>query len=1153
LAIQVALHHATRYTYDRPISLGPHVVRLRPAPHCRTPIRAYSLRIKPEPHFLNWQQDPFGNYQARIVFPELATELGVEVDLVAEMTTINPFDFFLEEEAEHYPFAYAAALRRDLAPYLEKGPGGKLLTDFARVVAAEDARSGRRIIDVLVDINRRVMRSLRYDIRMEPGVFSPEQTLERKHGSCRDFAWLLVQTLRQLGLAARFVSGYSIQLKADEKPVDGPSGVEHDATDLHAWAEVFLPGAGWVGLDATSGLLTGEGHIPLACTPDPETAAAVTGSYSWHQRDDDDKVGESFTFDMSVQRIAETPRVTFPYTDPAWRKIVALGQAVDRELDAGDVRLTMGGEPTFVAADDPEGDEWNTAALGPTKRRYATALLHRLYDRFKPGGLLHEGQGKWYPGEPLPRWALSCYFRKDGAPIWRNPSLFQREQRGSATEREALTFTMALANALGIDPDRAVPGHEDAWYYLWRERRLPTNVDPFDSRLKDEQERTRLARVFEQGLDRVVGYALPLWPTRGGDGTRWQSGRWFFRPERMYLIPGDSPMGYRLPLDSLPWVAAEEYPHVYPRDPFDPRAALPGRAAFDPRYPADLAGRRGFREGAPGRPELTPGEPRFFPRGAGAGSGPGDEADRRRDAAEREAARAIGRFESAPDIVRTALCVEPRDGILHIFLPPIAELEDFLALSAAIEDAAQEVGQKVRLEGYHPPNDPRLGRFQVTPDPGVIEVNIQPATDWNELVDITTGVYEDARQVGLRSEKFMVDGRHVGSGGGNHVVVGAATSNDSPFLRRPDLLRSMVGYWINHPALSYLFSGLFVGPTSQSPRVDEARHDSLYELEIAFRQLDAGLAQGGDVPPWLVDRLFRNLLVDITGNTHRTEFCIDKLYNPDSASGRLGLVELRSFEMPPHSRMSLVQQLLVRSLISSFWKEPYREGAVRWGTELFDRFSLPHFVRVDFEDVLEDLAKRGYPFETSWFAPHHEFRFPLLGTLEARGGTVLELRQAIEPWNVLGEENTGGGTARFVDSSVERVEVKLRGAVPDRHIVACNGRRVPLRPTGTNGEFVAGVRYRAWRPPSALHPLIDVQSPLVFDLFDRWGQRAIAGCTYHVAHPGGRSYDDFPRNGLAAESRRASRFLPFGHTPALHSVPEEETNPRFPFTLDLRR
>jgi transglutaminase-like putative cysteine protease len=518
LTIRAAIHHVTRYRYDRPVTLLPQVVRLRPAPHTRTPIVSYSLRVKPGPHFLNWQQDPFGNYQARVVFLKPAEELVVEVDLVAEMAVTNPFDFFLETAAEHYPFAYAPALRRDLAPYLEQGAKGPLFADFVERARSEDARSGRRTIDVLVDLNRRVQRKLKYDVRMEPGVFAPEESLQRGHGSCRDFAWLLVQMLRGLGLAARFVSGYSIQLKADEKPVEGPAGVAEDATDLHAWAEVFLPGAGWVGLDATSGLLAGEGHIPLACTPDPETAAAITGSYEWAKRGEDDRVREELSFSMSVARIEETPRVTLPYTDATWMTIDALGRRVDRALEDGDVRLTMGGEPTFVSADDPDGAEWNIDAMGPTKRRYATRLSERLYDRFTPGGLVHEGQGKWYPGEPLPRWALSCYFRKDGEAIWERPWLFDRRETGPETAADAHSFAQALARQLGLDPKFAIPGYEDAWYYLWRERRLPANVDPFDSRLDDENERARLARVFEQGLPTVVGYALPVARARQGDG-----------------------------------------------------------------------------------------------------------------------------------------------------------------------------------------------------------------------------------------------------------------------------------------------------------------------------------------------------------------------------------------------------------------------------------------------------------------------------------------------------------------------------------------------------------------------------------------------------------------------------------------------------------
>lgn len=1127
MGIRVALHHVTKYTYDRPVALQPHVVRLRPAPHARTPVPSYSLTIQPTPHFLNWQQDPYSNYNARLVFPDLASELVVTVDLIADLSPINPFDFFIEESCQEYPFKYDDVSSRELAPYLETlAPGPRL-----RELIADARKSDIKTIDYLVELNRTVQKHVGYVIRMEPGVQTPEETLDKARGSCRDSAWLLVQLLRHLGLAARFVSGYLIQLVADEKPIEGPEGPSADFTDLHAWAEVYIPGAGWVGLDPTSGLMAAEGHIPLACTADPQSAAPVTGSYAWTPKDDDDKVEEGFEFHMSVTRLAEAPRVTKPYTEPQWQTIDALGQRIDRDLREWDVRLTMGGEPTFVSIDERDAPEWNTTALGTQKRKQGITLLKRLRDQFAPGALLHYGQGKWYPGEQLPRWAFGCYWRRDGVPIWTDPQLTADEDRPYGfTSADATRFAQVLAETLGIDPKYAIPGYEDAWYYMWKERRLPANVDPLNNKLDTPEDRLRLAKIFEQKLGSVVGTALPL-RKAFGPGSAWQSSLWSLRTENLFLIPGDSPMGFRLPLDSLPWEDPTLRQFMEERDPFAPRGPLPPR--FGPAVPAGLARQ------SPDSPLDVWGRPieGWLPDG--------------------RARRAVAPLPSTngdtasypTNVVRTALCVEPRDGVLHVFMPPQRYVEDYLELVAAIESTAAKLDRPVLIEGYKPPHDHRLNNFSITPDPGVIEANMHPADTWDELVHITTTLYEEARQSRLCTEKFMLDGRHTGTGGGNHVVLGGPTPADSPLLRRPDLLKSLVGFWTNHPSLSYLFSGLFVGPTSQHPRADEARHDALRELEIAFGQVGADRTP----PAWLVDRLFRHLLTDLTGNTHRAEFCIDKLYNPDSANGRLGLLELRSFEMPPHAQMSLAQQLLMRSLVAWFWRKPYEQKLVRWGTSLHDKFMLPHFVAEDFGDALDEIRTGGgYPIDPAWFTPHLEFRFPLMGTATARG-VNLELRTAIEPWHVLGEEGSPGGTSRYVDSSVERLQVKVRNLTDPRHVLTCNGRRVPLHPTGTNGEFVAGVRYRAWQPPSCLHPTIPVHAPLVFDLLDTWNDRSIGGCTYHVAHQGGLSHENFPVNAPAAESRRIARFFAFGHTPGSVSVPPEEVDREFPLTLDLRR
>ena len=1170
MAIHVALHHKTHYAYDRPVGHSPHVVRLRPAPHCRSRILSYSLKVRPKKHFLNWQQDPFSNWNARLVFPDKTTELCIEVEVVAEMSVYNPFDFFLEPDAEQFPFHYDPSLDHELESFQRQCPltpgfqtylmelrrgllGLKTLHHRApRIDGAEPPPAPEkrlRTIDFLVGINQRLCQDIQYGIRLEPGVQSPEETLTKASGSCRDSAWLLCHLLRHCGLAARFVSGYLIQLKPDLKSLDGPSGTGVDFTDLHAWCEVYLPGGGWIGLDPTSGLLAGEGHIPLSCTPDPATAAPISGAV--------DKCEARFIHEMKVTRIYESPRVTKPYTEEQWSRIESLGHAIDADLEQHDVRLTMGGEPTFISIDDPDGPEWNFTATSPSKRILSDTLLKRLRIKFAPGSLVHYGQGKWYPGESLPRWAFGCYWRKDGLPIWQKDELIADEAANyQHTCEHSAGFIAALSARLGADPRWIMPGFEDPFYHVWKERRLPANLDPHQAGLKDDEERIRLAKILEQGIGSVVGHALPIQRAWSNHAPVWVSGPWFLRAERLYLAPGDSPMGLRLPLDSLPWVKDSDYPYIRDLDPAAVRPPLPSPVEFRQRY---------LRRDTPERRQAAALRRR----------GQSDE-DARNETAREDPTRLPQSGESAAWIVRTALCVEPRQGRLHVFMPPVATLEDYLELVAAVEDTAAQLELPVAIEGYTPPRDSRLNVLKVTPDPGVIEVNLHPSNSWDELMDRTTVLYEEARQTRLATEKFMLDGRHTGTGGGNHILIGGNSPGDSPVLRRPDLLRSLLTYWQNHPSLSWLFSSLFIGPTSQAPRLDEARNDSLYELEIAFQELDRQIAKAGPASrppgesastsrssaslagaagtpalPWLADRLFRNLLIDASGNTHRAEFSIDKLFPPDSSSGRLGLVEMRAFEMPPHARMSLAQHLLLRGLISKFWRDPYRNGLVRWGTDLHDRWMLPHFCETDFKDVLRDLRDSGYPFEFEWFAPHFEFRFPRIGDFVQRDVQV-ELRTALEPWHVLGEEGAAGGAVRYVDSSLERLQVKARGLIGDRFALTVNGRRVPLHPTGANGEAVAGVRYRAWQPPNCLQPTIGVHAPLVFDLYDTWNKRSLGGCQYHVAHPGGLSYDTFPVNAYEAESRRHARFLVAGHTPAAFTPAPAPASGDFPFTLDLR-
>lgn len=1100
MGIHIAIEHSTSYVFDRPTTIHPHIFRLRPAPHSRTPILAYSLKVSPKDHFVNWQQDPFGNYLARLVFNEQAERLDVTVDLVADMTVVNPFDFWLEESAEKYPFVYDGQTARDLEAYLRPvAAAGPLMKKW---LSGIDRSTRVRVEDFLVALNSRLFGDIGYSVRMEPGVQSPEETLERGIGSCRDTGWLLVEALRHLGLAARFVSGYLVQLKSDQGSLDGPDGPEADFTDLHAWAEVYVPGAGWIGLDPTSGLFAGEGHIPLACTPHPVSAAPVVGATS--------KAEVEFEYSNTVRRIREDPRVTLPYSTEQWTAIDSLGERVDQRLIDGDVRLTMGGEPTFVSIDDMEGDEWNTAADSPAKRGLAHDLTERLRDRFAPGGLVQYGQGKWYPGEPLPRWQMGIVWRRDGQPLWNEPKLLADPSApGTSTTADADAVLRAIAERFALSADRVIPAYEDPIEQVWSEARMPAG-DPPEVDVTDEEAdalaepdaRRRLLERLGGTPAEPAGFVLPLRPSDDDDG--WLSDEWTLRRGRLYLVGGDSPLGLRLPIDSLTW---RSLPSPFQRSAFEERDVLPVPGMMPEPIRSE---RRNFTD-------LSAIDP------------------------------------AAP----TAIAVECREGHVRVFLPPIEQAERAIELVHVIEAVATELDLPVVLEGYAIPRDPRLESLMVTPDPGVIEVNVQPTGTWADMRDVIDTIYQEARQSRLGTEKFDLDGSHTGTGGGNHVTLGGATPADSPMLRRPDLLRSMVTYWQHHPSLSFLFSGQFIGPTSQAPRVDEGRADTLYELEVAFAELERARDADGAAPPWIVDRLLRHLLVDLTGNTHRSEFCIDKLFSPDSERGRLGILELRAFEMPPHAQMAMVQALLVRSLVARFWDQPYTGPLVRWGTELTDRFMLPHFVRNDIHDVTRDLRDHGIDFEASWFDPFLEFRFPLIG--EATIGDVnLEVRRAIEPWHVLGEEASGSGTSRYVDSSVERLQVKVEGINPDRHIVTCNGIPVPLQPTSTAGTSVAGVRFKAWAPWSALHPTIDKTGPLDFDVVDRWSGRSLGGATYHIVHPGGRGYEHFPVNAAEAETRRGSRFAPRGHTPGKIDVSaldalSAQIPKEHPRTLDLRR
>jgi uncharacterized protein (DUF2126 family) len=1062
--VRLLIQHRSRYVYPRPAALGPQLVRLRPASHARAHVETYGLTVNP-PADVRWQRDPNGNHVARVVFgPKQRLEtLEFLVEVALDLKPVNPFDFLLEETAERVPLSYAPPLREELGPFLaQKTPATEGGARFA-VLDAELPRSGPTL-ELLTSLNQAVNRRIQYVVRSESGVWTPEKTLEEMRGSCRDSAMLLVALLRSRGMAARFVSGYLIQLADEGMLPDQPRGVSQDVVDLHAWAEAFLPGAGWIGLDATSGLLCGEGHIPLACAASPPMAAPLEGT--------SDTPASVVTFELTVRRLGHEARPTSPFPEAVYRRLLKGVDDADAALQKAGLRLTSGGEPTFNARESLEAPEWNNAALGPSKWAHALRLCAELRARLMPGAALVVGPGKHYPGESLPRWNLELVGRSDGVPLWTGDVGPSPRKTLAA---DAKRFGEVLAGRLGLAAG-LLPAFEDPWHFLEAEASLPLEVDPLQADLNDSEERRRLARVLGQGLASAAGYVLPLARMEGV----WVTDAWRFRRHHLFLLPGDAPLGVRLPLSSLPPGYVPE-PEEEPVEPSDPRRA--------PKKKERLK------------------------------------------------------------TLRTALCVEVRDGGLRVYLPPLASARDFIALLGEIDAVRAETGVHLQLEGYLPPRSKLVQRFGVTPDPGVLEVNLPPSSSGRAHATLLQTTFEAALHSGLHTERYLLNGRIAGSGGGHHLTLGGPTALESPFLLRPDILAGLITFCQHHPSLSYLFTGLFVGPTSQAPRVDEARHDALYELEIAL----AKAFHPGDAPlsAWGVDGLFRHLLVDVGGNTHRAELCIDKLFDWRTPHGRQGLVELRAFEMPPHPKLAVAQTVLVRALAAALAQAPYHRPLVRWGTELHDKFLLPFWLWRDFEEVLAFLGAGGISLPPEAYRPFLELRCPVAGRLDV-GGTVLEVRDALEPWNVLGEEASTTGTSRYVDSSVERVEVRVEGFLPDRHQVLVNGIELPLRSTGTVGEGVAGVRFRAWAPAHSLHRHLGVHHPLRFDLIDVWGERSLGACGYHVWHAEGRAFDAPPLTAFEAEARRTQRFTRESPLPWPVTARSPPSRRELHWTFDLR-
>jgi uncharacterized protein (DUF2126 family) len=1098
--MRVAITHRIDQHFARSRSLSTHWLRLRPAPEQRARITAFSLAVQAEPHFLNWVRDPFENHLGRLDFPEPLAGFGITLELIAELAPTNPFDFLTEPYAAGHPFEYPTQLKKELSPYLLTGEPGPRLGAWL----ADLDRTSTTTVERLAAVNRMVQEAHALTIEGAPDAMDVEGFLEREKGSCWDFAWLLTVTLRHLGIAARFACGYRVLL-ADE--ADGSTPRLPDTVTLHTWSEAYIPGAGWIGLDPSMGTFVTESHIPLACAPDPLHVLPIVG--------DRETPPETRSESLRARRLTPS-RVSWPHTDTQWADIEALGRYLDEDLAIQGLRPTVGVSLSLVSGLDAMRPEWSTQALGPSKRSLAESLSLSLRERLGPGGVLQLGQGEWFGGETLPRWRLGCFFRADGEPVWRNPErLSSGQAQGTASADQAERLAQALARGLGIDPARAVAAYEDPLHELWRAH--ASGASPHWEDLRDPMRRRALAERLSSAHRTPTGYVLPL----SWDHARacWVSGAWRFRRAELFLAPGSASMGYRLPLNSLIDDEAGVFEAEIERSPLEERGRLPD-----------------FHAGVRARHE-------------------------------RGVTEASARDDHPP---RTALCVEARAGRLFVFLPPVSHLEHYLDLVAVVEVAAEALKLPLSLEGYPPPEDPRLRRVLLEPDAGVLRLDLPETDNWDQLLRGLSAAYEEAWALGLGTERVAADdggpgaGRRLPSGGGGRLTIGGVSPSESPFLTRPEILRSLVAYWQRHPCLSYLFAGRLIGPSGSAPRPDEGRDELLYELSIALERLPSGTSD----KPWLPDRMLRHLLTDPAGNLKRAEIRVDELYSPERASARLGRIMINAFESAPEMRLGALQSLLVLGLIGRFGRHPDSGELRRWGPALHDRFMLPDVLLDDLRTVVADLGAARYPFQLDWFQPLFELRFPLLGSVPI-GPLTLKLRTAHEPWPLLAEEATGGGLARFIDASTERLQTTLSGAHPGRYVLACNGHRVPLQETATHGEYVAGVRYKASNPPATLHPTVWPVQALVFDVIDTWTGRGIGGCTYlppqpEIWGPIGTAAEAPPTGEPRAAPRvfpvpilsmqamgKSGRFSPRGSGLGPMTAPPKIDDEQFPHLLDL--